>query len=86
MVVCPLATRWGWTAHIHIRACITDRRGKHKHAKGDRLTHYVLVERPHTHGLTRYDRYVQNNGYIYAVDPRTNDVLALIGLASRLLN
>jgi hypothetical protein len=59
---------------------------KHKHAKGDRLTHYVVVERPHTHGLTRYDRYVQDNGYIYAVDPRTNDVLALIGLASRLLN
>jgi len=59
---------------------------KHHHAKGDKLTRYVVIEQPHRHGLTRYNRYVQDDGYVYAVDPQTNDVLALIGLASRLLN
>tara|TARA_R100001143_G_scaffold1062_1_gene3056 strand:- start:1668 stop:2108 length:441 start_codon:yes stop_codon:yes gene_type:complete len=59
---------------------------KHHHAKGDKLTRYVVIEQPHRHGLTRYNRYVQDDGYVYAVDPQTDDVLALIGLASRLLN
>ena len=57
-----------------------------RYAKGDKVVNYVVVEQPHRYGLKRYNRYVQNNGYVYAVDPRTNDVLALIGLASRLLN
>ncbi len=58
----------------------------YRYDKGDRIIEYVIVERPHRYGLTQYNRYVQQDGYIYAVDPSTNDVLALIGLASRLLN
>jgi hypothetical protein len=58
----------------------------YRYDKGDRIIEYVIVERPQRYGLTRYDRYVQQDGYIYAVDPSTNYVLALIGLASRFLN
>jgi hypothetical protein len=82
-----------WNARKSDKQQVTNKRhttnkghDNRRYAKGDKVVNYVIVDRPQRYGLTRYNRYVQQNGYVYAVDPRTNDVLALIGLASRLLN
>ncbi|APE43788.1 hypothetical protein BOO69_10465 [Sulfitobacter alexandrii] len=56
-----------------------------RYGRGDRVVRYVIIDRPQRYGLTRYPRYVQNDGYVYAVDPQTNTVLALIGLVNQIL-
>lgn len=61
------------------------RRPYYLYGRGDRVDRYVIIERPERYGLTRYRRYVQNDGYVYAVDPQTNTVIALIGLVNQFL-
>ena len=54
---------------------------------GDRLRgDYVLIPSPDLYGLDRYGTYYRAGDGVYQVDKDTMEVMAIIGLASRLLN
>ncbi len=53
--------------------------------RGDRISGFTVISHPERHNLTRYDRYVQRDGHVYAVDD-AGAVIAMIGLAAVLLN
>jgi len=58
---------------------------RHRYNRGEYLPRYAEINNPHRYGLKRYSRYVRDDDYVYAVDPNTGSVLALIGLVSKLL-
>jgi hypothetical protein len=56
-----------------------------RYHRGQHLPRYVLINNPRRYGLTRYHRYARDNDHVYALDPNTGAVIALIGLVSTLL-
>lgn len=59
----------------------------YRYRVGDRITRdYVLVPTPQRYGLDPYGTYYRVGDGIYQVNKDTLEVMAIIGLASRLLN
>ncbi|WP_273070252.1 excinuclease ABC subunit A [Thioclava marina] len=54
--------------------------------EGERITgDYILVRDPRRFGLDPRNTYWRSDGYVYRVDRKTGEVLALIGLAQSIL-
>lgn len=58
----------------------------HRWRRGERITrNYIVLREPARYGLDPRDTYWRADGYVYRVDRKTGEVLALIGLAQSLL-